>query len=439
MAPRPAGVGESLQEAGAGAKAARLYKAVFRKAPNPYLILAPDTPRFTIVEVNDAYLTATNTERRAIIGRGVFEVFPDNPGATAATGVRNLRSSLETVLRTGAAHAMAVQKYDIPRPESAGGGFEERFWSPLNTPILDDDGAVLYIIHHAEDVTQSARLASLRDEEGEVADNLRTRNQWLESEITRRTRAEEELDKALQRERIVRAEAEVANQAKSAFLATMSHELRTPLNAIAGYVELMQMGLRGPLTPMQVEDLARIKRSEEHLLLLINDVLDFAKLEAGQVRYDITDVEVRKTLERVEELIIPQVKAKNLQYDITYCGADLKVRADRDKLLQILINVVTNATKYTDPGGTLSVWCDADGPLAHIRVRDTGRGIPADRLESIFDPFVQVQRSLSHRSDGVGLGLSISRNLARAMGGDLTCASEPGVGSTFSISLGRAA
>jgi signal transduction histidine kinase len=234
-----------------------------------------------------------------------------------------------------------------------------------------------------------------------------------------------------------RAAAEDANRAKSAFLAAMSHELRTPLNAIAGYVELIDMGLRGPVTEAQREDLARIQRSQQHLLGLITDVLNFVRLDTGHVRYEIEDVPLGAALQRVEELVLPQLHAKGLRYERPPCDPSVTVRADAEKLRQIVVNLLTNATKFTDAGGRIEVrWAVADA-LVRIEVRDSGVGIPPERLEQVFDPFVQVGRQLNRPAEGVGLGLAISRDLARHMGGDVTAASEVGAGSTFTITLPR--
>ena len=245
----------------------------------------------------------------------------------------------------------------------------------------------------------------------------------------------EEVRRARAQAEDARAEAEAANRAKSEFLATMSHELRTPLNAIAGYVELIEMGIRGPVTETQQEDLRRIRRSQQHLLSLINDVLNFAKLEAGHVEYDLNDVPVADLLESIHQLIEPQLQAKELTYERVPCASSLVVRVDAEKTQQILLNLLSNAVKFTPPGGRVIVDCDVDGSLLRIRVHDTGRGIARDKLESIFEPFVQVDRRLARESEGIGLGLSISRNLARAMGGELTATSSEGGGSTFVLAL----
>lgn len=232
------------------------------------------------------------------------------------------------------------------------------------------------------------------------------------------------------------AQASAANRAKADFLAVMSHELRTPLNAIGGYTELIELGLRGPVTEEQLVDLARIKRSQRHLLSLINDLLNYAKLEAGRVQYEIEQLSVSEILGSLEPLIAPQMAAKQLRPDWEPGHHDaLTIRADGEKVRQILLNVLSNAVKFTPAGGRIGVTAEQSDGTVRISVRDTGVGIPADKLEVIFEPFVQLSRGLTQHSDGTGLGLAISRDLARAMDGDLIAESVAGEGSTFTLEL----
>jgi signal transduction histidine kinase len=232
--------------------------------------------------------------------------------------------------------------------------------------------------------------------------------------------------------------AEKANQTKARFVATLSHDLRTPLNAIIGYADLMQLGIHGPLTDAQIEDLRRINRSSTHLLALLNEVLSYAKIEAGQLSVRLEDVDMRDVMAGVEAMVAPQASAKRLHFGYDDCD-QLCVRADSEKLDQILTNLVTNAIKFTQPGGRVHIHFTADEAAVHLAVRDTGPGIPSDRLESVFEPFVQLEGgSVPEGKHGVGLGLAISREFARSMQGELTVQSALGEGSTFTLRLPRA-
>jgi PAS domain S-box-containing protein len=236
-----------------------------------------------------------------------------------------------------------------------------------------------------------------------------------------------------------KTEAEDANRAKSAFLAVMSHELRTPLNAIAGYVELIELGIHGPVTDAQRSALDRIKRSQRHLLRLINDVLNLARIEAGHVAYAIEDVALHEVIGSVMPMIEPQLAAKNVRF-LVDAPTSIVARADRDKTQQILINLLTNAVKFTPAGGQVCVYAtvalDADHVL--LRVEDTGIGIPENMIEQVFEAFVQVDATHTRSAEGTGLGLAISRDLARGMKGELSAESRVGEGSAFTLTLPRA-
>jgi PAS domain S-box-containing protein len=278
-------------------------------------------------------------------------------------------------------------------------------------------------------------------------------------DIRERRRSDAERESLLQRERAARAEAEEArtaaqsaNRSKSAFLAAMSHELRTPLNAIAGHAQLMELGVHGALTDAQREALARIQRSERHLLALINDVLNFAKLEAGRVEYTFEDVRLTDSVSEVLAMVEPQLGAKGIGVDVDV-ARDLVVRADRDKVGQVLLNLLSNAVKFTGTGGRVRIdaprraapkaHADGDGAdssasVIFLRVSDTGVGVPREKQSVIFEPFIQLQRNLRRPTEGTGLGLAISRDLAHGMGGDLRVRSTVGRGSRFTLTLTRA-
>jgi PAS domain S-box-containing protein len=250
-------------------------------------------------------------------------------------------------------------------------------------------------------------------------------------DLTERRAAEE---RRVADERRVAA-AEAANHTKSEFLASMSHELRTPLNAIGGYADLLIEGIYGPIATEQGAVLQRIRRSQQHLLTIITDLLNYSRIEAGQLTYDIALVPIATMFDTVSAMIEPQASRKGLTFERSTCPPQAVARVDRARAEQILLNLLSNAVKFTPAGGRIVLSCSTLGERVAVRVRDTGPGLPPDKLETIFEPFVQLGRALNSPHEGVGLGLAISRDLARAMEGDLTAASAPGAGATFTLVL----
>ena len=257
---------------------------------------------------------------------------------------------------------------------------------------------------------------------------------WVVRDVSKRKQAENEL---LTSERKAREEAEVSNRIKSDFLALLSHEFRTPLQAIFGYTELLEREIHGPLNDPQRRYLQRIQQSQQLLLGLITTILDFAKLESGQsIDLVLHPTVIHEVLVHMEGLVGAQLEEKELSYTFRCGDWSMVANADAGKVQQILLNLLANAIKFTDRGGRIAIECELEPEAVAVRVIDTGKGIPADKLEAIFEPFVQLKPK-GAVTNGTGLGLPISRRLATAMGGSLNATSEPGKGSTFTLRLQR--
>jgi len=312
----------------------------------------------------------------------------------------------ESLARGLPAHELEVAARD--------GSFEDEGWR------LRKDGSRFW---------SNVIITAMRDASGKLIGFSK-----VTRDLTERRAAQE---RAIEDARRV-AEAEAANKTKSAFLASMSHELRTPLNAIGGYADLLLVGVAGDLITEQRDYLDRLRRSQQHLLAIINDLLNFSRIESGRITYDMQRMSLGKAIRAVIPMIEPQASQRELVVRVAETP-DYEVIADPAKVEQVLLNLLSNAIKFTDAGGSVVLeQFSADG-RAGVRVTDTGIGIPADKLESIFEPFVQVGRTLTTPHEGTGLGLAISRDLARAMKGDITVRSTMDKGSVFELTLERPA
>jgi signal transduction histidine kinase/DNA-binding response OmpR family regulator len=414
------------------------FQTLFQSTPGLYLVLAPD---FSIVAVTDAYLHATMTKREDILGRGIFDVFPDNPNDPAATGVRNLRTSLQRVLQNKTSDAMAVQKYDIRKPESEGGAFEERYWSPVNSPVLGPNREVLYIIHRVEDVTEFIRLKQQELAQEKIAEEMRTHAGQMEAEIYQRAAEVQEANRRLEatNQELLRAkdEAERGSRFKDQFLSTMSHELRTPLNAVLGFSDLLADEAYGPLNERQRRYVEHIHTGGKHLLTLINDILDLSKIEAGRMELALESLRVETVFGEVLSVMRPLADKKSQSLSES-CKPGLIVRADPVRLKQVLMNLLGNAIKFTPNGGSIELGAySVDGSVL-VEVRDNGPGIPPDEQQRIFEAFYRLRES-GKKTEGTGLGLAITHRLVELHGGELTLDSEVGKGSCFYFSLPAAA
>jgi signal transduction histidine kinase/DNA-binding response OmpR family regulator len=397
------------------------FKVLFESAPGLYLVLDPD---LNIVAVSQAYLDATMTKRALILGRGIFDVFPDNPNDPAATGVANLRASLDRARRDRVADTMAIQKYDIRRPESEGGGFEVRYWSPMNVPVLGPDKKLTHVIHRVEDVTEFVRLKEQDSASKQLTAELQERTTQMEIEVFKRSQELQRLNRELLD----------ANKAKSAFLANMSHELRTPLNAILGFTELLIDSPGSYDDNSRTKFLKQVHASGGHLLALINDILDLSKVEAGQMELRLETVQVAaaiaEVLGNVESLAVKkQVKL------VADAAPGVGLIADPGKVRQMLLNLVSNAIKFTSEGGTVTITAQQLPDAIEIAVADTGIGIAVADRGRVFQEFQQLGSGESRPGQGTGLGLALTQRLANLHGGDVRFESELAKGSVFTISL----
>ncbi|MDQ6747712.1 MAG: ATP-binding protein [Candidatus Dormibacteraeota bacterium] len=398
------------------------FHALFQSAPGLLLALAPD---LSIVAVSDAYLAATMTRREEILGRDIFDVFPDNPEDSSATGTTNLRASLEQVRSDLKPHAMAVQKYDIQRPAADGGGFEVRYWSPLNSPVIGPDGMLAYIIHRVEDVTAYVALVESMQAKDQAAAHLREQTALMEAEILRRSEENHVANRRL----------EAANRAKDFFLSATSHELRTPLTAILGFADMLRLE---DLTETQLGWVAHITNSGKHLGRLLTDLLDIAQIQAGKLSLKMESMSPTEVVEDVVGLVAPLAAPREISVRVDHADAHCKVLADRRRLKQVLLNLVSNAIKYNHPGGDVSLVVEPAAPQGiRVTVRDSGPGLSESDQERLFTPFERLGAGKSG-VDGTGLGLAVSRGLVEAMGGAIGVNSSAGAGSTFWVELPRA-
>jgi signal transduction histidine kinase len=385
------------------------YRSVFESAPGLFLILKPD---FTIVGVSDAYLRATMTRREEIVGRGLFDVFPDNPDDAHANGVRNLSASLQRVLTMRIPDVMPVQKYDIPRPAAAGGGFEERYWSPTNSPVFGRDGEVTCIIHRVEDVTELVRLQQAESAQQEI----RKRAQELEIIVAERT--------TQLRESVAELES---------FCYSLSHDMRAPLRAIYSFNQIVLADCGEALNSDCREHLEKSIRSAARLDRLIQEVLAFTRLSKQEIKAEPVQVDelVRQIIDERPEFQLPKAEVKVERPLLPMLGHEAS-------LTQCITNLLDNAVKFVARGARprVRIYSEASGDHVKLWFEDNGIGIDEEGQRRLFQMFQRIHSEDEYQ--GIGIGLAIVRKAADRMNGRVGVESTPNVGSRFWVQLPKA-
>jgi len=412
------------------------FRLLFESSPDLYLIL---NTKLEIVAVSNAYTQATLTRREEILGKSLFQVFPDNPDDSTAEGQRNLRASLQRVLQSGKPDTMSVQKYDIPRPD--GSGFEERYWSPINIPIFGNDRTIAYILHRVEDLTEFIRVKQAGVEQSQLNESLRAQAVKMEVELFARAKevasASAELKSANEELSRLYAKTLELDELKNQFFANVSHEFRTPLTLMLGPLEelLARFAPEG-LTPAasEYEQLTLVHRNSLRLLKLVNSLLDFSRIEAGRMEaaYEATDLAVFTT--ELASVFGSATDKAGLKLFVSCPALPEPVYVDRQMWEKIVLNLLSNAFKHTFEGEIEVVlrWC---GKQVELTVRDTGIGIANDQLAHVFDRFHRIQNVRSRSHEGTGIGLALVQELVRMHGGEVSVTSTPGAGSAFTVSI----
>ncbi len=443
------------------------FRALFEGTPGLYLVLRPD---LTIVAASDAYLNATMTRRDDIVGRGIFDVFPDNPDDPTATGVSNLRASLERARQLRKPDAMAVQKYDVRRPAVDGGGFEERYWSPVNSPVLDGAGEVAWIIHRVEDVTEFVRLRQRGSEQQRETEDLRMRAERMEAEIFRRAQDIQEANRALrereeqlhrlnetleqrvlERTRQLEGEVKERERAQEALrerqkleaigrlAGGVAHDFNNLLTVILGNTEILQQRTDGEAERSMVRS---IGRAAERGARLTRQLLAFSRHQT--LRPELIDLQSRS--QDITELLTRSLRG-DIPIVVTLADDVWPVECDISELELALLNISVNARDAMPGGGLLRIdgrnltLPDASAPetklvgaFVALTLTDTGTGIAPPILERVFEPFFTTKEV----GKGTGLGLSQVRGFADQIGGTVTIKSELGKGTAVTLYLPRA-
>jgi signal transduction histidine kinase len=407
------------------------FRLLFESLPEKYLVIDPN---LVIVAASDAYLAATLTQRGGMVGRRLFDVFPDNPDDPATEGARNLRASLTRVLRQRTRDSMSVQKYDIPRPANAGGGFEERFWTVSNSPVVAPDGSLACIVHAVEDVTEYIQR-QLDDPSRSDIDCLDA----MEVDVVRRAREAADLGRDLKEANeelaTLYARMQELDRLKTNFFANVSHELRTPLTLILAPAErvLAELSANDP----HRHELDVILRNARVLLGHVNDLLETSKIEAAKLDLDYSELDLGHLVRLVASSFETLALDRAVTFTVQAPDHAVVAQVDPVRMQQVLLNLLANAFKFTPPDGTIRIELrdGAGDGTARVEVGDSGPGIAPDRRGEVFERFHQLDGSSTRKMGGTGLGLHIARELVDLHGGSLGVGDAPEGGALFVLDL----
>jgi signal transduction histidine kinase len=393
------------------------FRILFESVPGLYLVLTPD---LVIVAVSDAYLRATMTVRDNILGRGLFEIFPDNPDDPGATGTSNLKASLERVLQTRQPDTMAVQKYDIRRPESEGGGFEERYWSPINSPVLGPSGAVAFIIHRVEDVTEFIRLKHQDTEQSRLTQELRTRAGQMEAEVVLRAQEVQEANRQLR----------IANEELDAFSYSVSHDLRAPLRSIDGFSQILLEDYHDKLDEQGQKYLRTVRESSQQMAQLIDDLLNLSRVSRTEIRKETVD------LSRMADTIVESLRTTQPEHSAD-CEIEhgMLAQGDPHLLKVVLDNLLGNAWKYSSKRARARIEfgrMKENGRVTYF-VRDNGAGFDMAYAHKLFGVFQRLHAVSEF--PGTGIGLATVQRIIHRHGGQVWAEGQVEQGATVYFTL----
>jgi signal transduction histidine kinase len=416
------------------------FSELLKAMPDLYLFL---TPELIIIEATNAYLVATHTERKKIIGKLLFEIFPDNPDDINATGMKNLKASLDNVLRAKQPDSMAIQKYDVRLKVKNKLVYEVKYWSPMNTPILDKNGEVSYIIHRVEDVTALVKLQDREVKQARLTKALKSQTGIMEREVIKRAQDIQKANQKLilsnlelankeQQQLILYQKLEATNQLKNQFFANVSHELRTPLGLILSILEkfMLDEALLG-----YQHDVSIIDKNARLLLKLVNELLDVSKLEAGKIQLNYFKSNLANVFKQVVSIFEAHASERKIEFNL-HAPKVLMAEFDPDKIQRVIMNLLSNAFKFIPPNGVIRCELYESNAQAIMVISDNGPGILDKHKKQIFERFFQAHESSDRQHEGLGLGLAIVKDFVELHGGSVSVDKpREGSGAIFTIAI----